>query len=71
LSFSARRSSTTSAGMNVGTNGSSCGITYWPLSGGGGARATPDLQASIPPPRSAPAAGYALSTARSEGAHTL
>jgi hypothetical protein len=29
-----------------------------PLSGRGGARATLDLKESIPPPRSAPAAGY-------------
>jgi hypothetical protein len=30
-----------------------------PLSGRGGARATPDREQSIPPPRSAPMAGYA------------
>jgi hypothetical protein len=40
-----------------------------PLSGRGGARATLDRETSIPPPRSAPMAGYpALSASRSSRA---
>src|SRR5207248_1294575 len=38
-----------------------------PLSGRGGVRATPDLKQSIPPPRSAPMAGYLPGSFRNGG----